>query len=374
MKQNEIDIKQNKHILMSRSDYTKLPDHPVQRDITARDLDHLSTFEQDHLEVSALLVTKEFIETGSGKIYEKGYVCKNDGHGRSYMWDVNSSDIKPSHVTVTFYEVDSWEKMESMYDHTDSATAVEKTAEKFIARLKKYDVHIEDPTLKKLQPIGYAANLIDPIDNPKASGLSTAQINEAVKLLHPQYKVINDEICSGSDALHRPTLSRKFVWNNIITMAVLIALYGFKVTPELLDLKDTDDPLYNNARRLLDLISHINKGSTNCDASPWDARTQIVMEFNGSGHHLDDWHNNKTKRIPVLNAGSCVTCVSFILYWILQHMSGKRLSENMPNKSKWSKIAKDFPSEVQKKLGPIYGITEEEKLCVDNVFNINKQM
>ena len=355
-------MKQNPKKLMTSGDFIKLDDHPVERDIMKRTLDHLLKLEQDHLEVSTLLVTKEFKDPDTENVYPVGYVCKNDGHGRAYIWKNNLSDIQPNEVSVTIYEVDSWEKMESIYDHTDSGKAVEKPKEKFIARLKKHKVHIHDNKLGMVQPLGFAAHLLDPKKNPSAGPLSTAQINEAVKLLCIEYKVMEEYVCIGDTALHKKSIGRPFDFNNILTTASLIALKSFKVTPELLDSKDTDDPMYVNAKKLIDLIKQINKGGKNTMASPWDAITQIVNEFDGSGTHLLHWHNN---RYPALNLGSAVPCVSFVLYWMLQYMMDKT-HENLPKNNKnWAKMASDFPEIVKKNFTPIY-----HEVNLDNLLKI----
>jgi len=357
-------MKQNPKKLMTSGDFIKLDDHPVERDIMKRTLDHLLKLEQDHLEVSTLLVTKEFKDPDTENVYPVGYVCKNDGHGRAYIWKNKLSDIQPNEVSVTIYEVDSWEKMESIYDHTDSGKAVEKPKEKFIARLKKHGVHIHDNKLGMVQPLGFAANLLNSKKNPSTGPLSTAQINEAVKLLHLEYQVMEEYVCAGDTALHKKSKSRPFEFNNVLTTAALIALKSFKVTPELLDLKDTDtdDLMYVNAEKLINLIKQINKGGKNTMVDRWNPVTQIVNEFDGNGTYLSHWHKSGNDPRPALNLGSYVQCVSFVLYWMLQDMMDKT-HENLPkNKKDWATMAKDFPEVVKKNFVPLYSPDNIENL------------
>ena len=89
---------------------------------------------------------------------------------------------------------------------------------------------ISDNKLKLIQPIGYAAKLLDSDKHTKASGLSTHQLNLAVSEFYKEYKVLEEHVCSGSTKLHRKSKSNKFDWSPIITASALIALKSFKVT------------------------------------------------------------------------------------------------------------------------------------------------
>jgi len=354
-------MKLNKKETLNIDDFISLPDMPVERDIYKRNLDHLKILEPNHTEVSTIEVIKEFTDPNTGNFYPAGYKCKNDGHGRAMIWKTNQSDKVPPQVTNTRYEADSWKGMVKIYDNTDSSKSVEKPKEKFLARLKNHGIEIDDNRLSAIQPLGFASHLIDPKKNPNTSGFSAEQIQEAVNLLHPQYKIMQDYICAGNISLHKKSKGKPFDFNNIIITASLIALNSFEVTPELMENVDTDNEKYIHGMKLIDLIRTINKGGKNTMAPKWDAITQIVNEFDGNGVLLKHWHKNN---MPTLDLGSYVTCISFVLYWILQHMKGAT-HENLPNNKKvWSTVAKNFSEIVQEKF-IIYN-----KMNIDNILKI----
>ena len=342
----------NEHKEMTLEQWIALPDHPVQRDIKERDLGHLKYLLPDHLEVKAAKLTKDITDPDTGKVYKKGEEYKVDGHGRSYTWENCLSDKQPSSVSVTIFEVNAWEELEGLYDRTDSGTATERGKEKFIARLKKYDVLITDDKLKLIQPIGYAAKLFDSNKHTKASGLSTHQLNLAVSEFYEEYQVLEEYVCSGSTKLHKKNKSKKFDWSSIITAAALIALKSFKVTPELLESKNIDDLHYVNALRLIELFKTINKGGKDTMSEPWNSVTHIVNEFDTSGVVLVQ----DPSGYPVLNEGESQKAISFVLYWILQYMKeSKNPPANLPNKKDdWAKMASNFPEIVKEKFSPIY--------------------
>ena len=352
---NIIKMKQNERAIMTLREWINLPRCPVQRDEEKRDLGHLDTVNKTHLDVYSAIVTTEFKNPNNGTTYEVGYECKINGHGRAYKWDKGLSDTQPSHVTATIYTVNSWQELEDMYDFADSDKSVEKRSEKILARLRAKDVHLSDPKLSNGQPLGFAASLVDPEKNPKTGGLSTAQINEAVNLLHPQYKVMQDYVCDGNtELLRKNTTSQSFDFNSVLITACLVALKSFKVTPKLLDSDDKDYPMYINAWKLVDLIREINTGNMDQKSSPWSADTHIIKEFNGTGNVLKNYHGQSP--YPALNLSSYVPCTSFVLYWMLQHMKGVK-HDNLPKKTSrhdWSKMASNFPEIVKEKFAPLY--------------------
>ena len=141
-------MKLNEHRKMTLQQWIGLPDHPVQRNHKERDLGHLKYLLPDHLELTAAKLTKDITDPDTGNVYKKEEVYKVDGHGRSYTWENRLSDIQPDHVSVTVFEVSTWEEFEGLYDRQDSNTATEKGKEKFVARLKKHDVVVTDNKLK----------------------------------------------------------------------------------------------------------------------------------------------------------------------------------------------------------------------------------
>ena len=347
-------MKLNEHKETTLEQWIALPDHPVQRDIKERDLGHLKYLLPDHLEVKAAKLTKYITDPDTGKMYKKGEEYKVDGHGRSYTWENCLSDKQPSSVNVTVFEVSTWEEFEGLYDRQDSNTATEKGKEKFVARLKKpgWDVVITDIKLKLVAPIGYAAKLLDSNKHTKASGLSTHQLNLAVSEFYKEYKVLEEHVCSGSTKLHRKSKSNKFDWSPIITASALIALKSFKVTSELLESRDIDDPQYVNALRLVELFKTINKGGKDTMSEPWNPVTHIVNEFDTNCVVLvQDAYG-----YPVLNEGESQKAISFVLYWILQHMKeSKNMPANLPKKKDdWAKMASNFPEIVRDKFTPLY--------------------
>ena len=347
-------MKLNEHKETTLEQWIALPDHPVQRDIKERDLGHLKYLLPDHLEVKAAKLTKDITDPDTGKMYKKGEEYKVDGHGRSYTWENCLSDKQPSSVNVTVFEVSTWEEFEGLYDRQDSNTATEKGKEKFVARLKKpgWDVVITDNKLKLVAPIGYAAKLLDSNKHTKASGLCTHQLNLAVSEFYKEYKVLEEHVCSGSTKLHRKSKSNKFDWSPIITASALIALKSFKVTSELLESRDIDDPQYVNALRLVELFKTINKGGKDTMSEPWNPVTHIVNEFDTNCVVLiQDAYG-----YPVLNEGESQKAISFVLYWILQHMKeSKNPPANLPNKKDdWAKRASNFPEIVRDKFTPLY--------------------
>ena len=358
-------MKLNEHIKMLLKEWIDLPDHPVQRNIKERDLGHLKYLLPDHLELTAAKLIKDITDPDTGKVYKKLEVYKVDGHGRSYYWDNKFSDIQPDYVSVTVFEVSTWEEFEGLYDRQDSNTATEKGKEKFVARLKKpgWDVVITDNKLKLVQPIGYAAKLLDSNKHTKASGLSTHQLNLAVSEFYKEYKVLEEHVCSGSTKLHRKSRSEKFDWSSIITAASLIALKSFKVTSELLESRDIDDPQYINALRLVELLKSINKGGKDTMSEPWNSVTHIVNEFDTNGIVLVQ----DPSGYPVLNEGESKKSISFVLYWVLQHMKdSKSPPANLPKKKDdWAKMASDFPEIVKKSFAPIY-----HEVNLDNLLKI----
>ena len=345
-------MKLNEHTEKTLEEWIALPDHPVQRNVKERPLGHLKYLLPDHLEVKAIKLTKDITDPDTKKVYEKGKVYKIDGHGRSYTWENHLSDNQPDYVSVTLFEASTWEEFEGLYDRQDSGTATEKGKEKFIARLKKHDVLITDNKLKLVQPIGYAAKLLDSTKHTKASGLSTHQLNLAVSEFYEEYQVLEDYVCSGNTKLHKKSKSNKFDWSSIITAAALIALKSFKVTSELLESKDIDDAQYANAVRLIELFKSINKGGKNTMTEQWDSVTHIVNEFDTSGTVLKP----DASGYPPLNEGSAGTSVSFVLYWILQHMKdSKNPPTQLPNKKDdWVNMASNFPEIVKEKFAPLY--------------------
>jgi|TARA_R110000744_G_scaffold6835_1_gene23620 hypothetical protein len=350
-------MKLNEHEETTLEQWIDLPDHPLQRNHKERDLGHLKRLLPDHLELAAAKLTKDITDPDTGKVYKKGEVYKVDGHGRSYIWENKFSDLQPDHVSVTFFEVSTWEEFEGLYDRQDSSTATEKGKEKFVARLKKHGVVITDNKLKLVQPIGYAVKLLDSNKHTKASGLSTHQLNLAVSEFHEEYKVLEEHVCSGSTKLHKKSKSNKFDWSPIITAAALIALKSFKVTSELLEAKDLDDPQYieahhDNAVKLVELFKTINKGGKDTMTEPWNPVTHIVNEFDTNCVVL----KSDQYGYPALNEGNAQISVSFVLYWILQHMKeSKNTPTNLPNKKgAWSKMASNFPEIVRNKFMPLY--------------------
>jgi len=356
-------MKLNEHLKMTLKQWIDMKDHPVQRNHKERDLGHLKYLLPDHLELTAAKLTKDITDPDTRKVYEKGEVYKVDGHGRSYYWDSKFSDIQPDHVSVTVFEVSAWEEFEGLYDRQDSGTATEKGKEKFIARLNKYDVVITDNKLKLVQPIGYAAKLLDSNKHSKASGLSTHQLNLAVSEFYEEYKVLEEYVCSGSTKLHRKSRAEKFDWSSIITAAALIALKSFKVTSELLESRDIDDLQYENAVKLIELFKSINKGGKDTMSEPWNSVTHIVNEFDTNGVVLVQ----DPSGYPVLNEGESQKAISFVLYWILQHMKeSKNPPANLPKKKDdWAKMASDFPEIVKKNFTPIY-----HEVNLDNIIKI----
>jgi hypothetical protein len=352
-------MKLNEHKEMTLEEWIGLPDHPVQRKIEDRDLGHLHVLMPDHLEVDAANLVKDITDPDTKKVYKKGEVYKVDGHGRSYVWEKGISNIPPDRVSVTVFEVSTWEEFEGLYDRTDNGTATEKNKEKFVARLKKYGVVITDNKLKLVQPIGYAAKLLDSNKHTKASGLSTRQLNLAVKDLHKEYQVLEEYVCSGSTKLHRKSKSAKFDWSSIITSAALIALKAFKVTSELLDTRNLDDPQYVNATRLIELFKSINRGGKDTMSEPWNSVTHIVNEFDTCGTNLV----LDPQGYPVLNEGESQKAISFVLYWILQHMKESKMPGKLPNKKNdWATMASNFPKIVEKNFVPLYSPTNIEEL------------
>ena len=342
----------NKHEEMTCEQWIALADHPVQRNHKERDLSHLKYLLPDHLEVKAAKLIKDITDPDTGKVYKAGEVYKIDGHGRGYTWENCLSDKRPDRVSVTVFGVSTWEEFEGLYDRTDSGTATEKNKEKFVARLAKYDVVITDNKLKLVQPIGYAAKLLDSDKHTKASGLSTHQLNLAVSEFYKEYKVLEEHVCSGSTKLHRKSKSNKFDWSPIITASALIALKSFKVTSELLESRDIDDPQYVNALRLVELFNTINKGGKDTMSEPWNPVTHIVNEFDTNCVVLvQDAYG-----YPVLNEGESQKAISFVLYWILQHMKeSKNMPANLPKKKDdWAKMASNFPEIVRDKFTPLY--------------------
>lgn len=356
-------MKLNEHRKMTLQQWIGLPDHPVQRNHKERDLGHLKYLLPDHLELTAAKLTKDITDPDTGNVYKKEEVYKVDGHGRSYTWENRLSDIQPDHVSVTVFEVSTWEEFEGLYDRQDSNTATEKGKEKFVARLKKHDVVVTDNKLKLVAPIGYAAKLLDSNKHTKASGLSTHQLNLAVSEFHEEYKVLEERVCSGNTKLHKKSKSAPFDWSSIITAASLIAMKSFKVTSELLETRDIDDPQYANAVKLVDLFKSINKGGKNTMAEQWDSVTHIVNEFDGNAVVLVQ----DPSGYPVLNEGESQKSISFVLYWILQHMKeSKNPPANLPKKKDdWAKMASDFPEIVKKNFTPIY-----HEVNLDNILKI----
>ena len=354
-------MKLNEHKETTLEQWIALPDHPVQRDIKERDLGHLKYLLPDHLEVKAAKLTKDITDPDTGKMYKKGEEYKVDGHGRSYTWENCLSDKQPSSVNVTVFEVSTWEEFEGLYDRQDSNTATEKGKEKFVARLKKpgWDVVITDNKLKLVAPIGYAAKLLDSNKHTKASGLSTHQLNLAVSEFYKEYKVLEEHVCSGSTKLHRKSKSNKFDWSPIITASALIALKSFKVTSELLESRDIDDPQYVNALRLVELFKTINKGGKDTMSEPWNPVTHIVNEFDTNCVVLiQDAYG-----YPVLNEGESQKAISFVLYWILQHMKESKIPANLPNKkSDWVEMSSNFPEIVRDKFVPLYSPDNIEQM------------
>ena len=347
-------MKLNEHKETTLEQWIALPDHPVQRDIKERDLGHLKYLLPDHLEVKAAKLTKDITDPDTGKMYKKGEEYKVDGHGRSYTWENCLSDKQPSSVNVTVFEVSTWEEFEGLYDRQDSNTATEKGKEKFVARLKKpgWDVVITDNKLKLVAPIGYAAKLLDSNKHTKASGLSTHQLNLAVSEFYKEYKVLEEHVCSGSTKLHRKSKSNKFDWSPIITASALIALKSFKVTSELLESRDIDNLQYVHAVKLVDFFKTINRGGKDTMSEPWNAVTHIVNEFDTCGTNLV----LDSSGYPILNEGESKKAISFVLYWILQHMKeSKNMPANLPKKKDdWAKMASNFPEIVRDKFTPLY--------------------
>ena len=349
----------NKHEEMTCEQWIALADHPVQRNHKERDLSHLKYLLPDHLEVKAAKLIKDITDPDTGKVYKAGEVYKIDGHGRGYTWENCLSDKRPDRVSVTVFGVSTWEEFEGLYDRTDSGTATEKNKEKFVARLAKYDVVITDNKLKLVQPIGYAAKLLDSDKHTKASGLSTHQLNLAVSEFYKEYKVLEEHVCSGSTKLHRKSKSNKFDWSPIITASALIALKSFKVTSELLESRDIDNLQYVHAVKLVDFFKTINRGGKDTMSEPWNAVTHIVNEFDTCGTNLV----LDSSGYPILNEGESKKAISFVLYWILQHMKESKIPANLPNKkSDWVEMSSNFPEIVRDKFVPLYSPDNIEQM------------
>ena len=110
-------------------DWIAMPDNPIQRDTAqhARKAltEYLHVLQPPHLKVVA------------GRLDKKLY--KADGHTRSYLWERSLLE-RPSHVTMTIYDVDTMEDLIELYKMFDNPTAAETPGDKLTGALRYHEL------------------------------------------------------------------------------------------------------------------------------------------------------------------------------------------------------------------------------------------
>ncbi len=358
-------------IPMSRKEFSLIPDFPTQRDTEEhqKNAKHLRKYEPSHLEVKYMECMNDITNPETGEVYPKGSLHKADGHTRVLNWNLGDCDKIPSMLSVTKYRVYTWEEMKRYYDNCDSAAAVENSKDKLYGALKLHKVLIDDPKLKAASPIGYAAYVYNKEEHPKHSGLNLDQMHSAVKDFHSQYKVIQEYLCSGKNKLCKKNgKGIKFDFSPSLVAACLLSLKYFQVDCDLLESREVGDVLYDNAKKLVDFWIEINNGEKNTitkGGRVWEPLDHIVNEFDSNATVL----KTDAYGYPSLNAGECKKVMSFVLYWVEQHMLDKS-HQNLPKSSVWTKYADTFQSRLDMNWAGVYNPTSIERILNETKTNL----
>ena len=301
----------------------------------------------EHCDVIAAIATEDITHEKTEKVYKKGTVFLIDGHTRRVIWvneykegQGNWCDHLPEEINVTYYYISSYKELCDLYDHFDNSSSTEKTADKYYGACKVNEFELTNPKLKQVMAIQYAAHKLYPTVFTSPKAMSTYDLEE-VAFRFKDALLALDKVGGGTFKKGK----NKKSYTMATTPIICALLMAFKKHGVRLDENGTcSHPLFEIAQKL-------NKGHLNNTAD--DGR------MDGVSHIVNEWTYDLLIQEKPFNFNTIDKELSFCLYWIEAHLTGKRLEKiGSPDKKTWTTYVSRYTGTTFDALNTALNVTE----------------